>query len=388
MRAFQIIVSLLLLAIIQVECFNLRPTNATSVAERNQTHLSERYGRFFPLFTIIRFPNTECVGTGTTTGVCFTKRECNDLKGTVTGSCASKRGVCCIIQRTCGGTTNVNGTYFSNSGFPNSFNAGGRCALTVTRCNSDICQLRLEFLELSLAQPDGTGACLNDFMTVTGGSSQVPRICGENSGQHVYINFNGDSPITISISTNTGVDFNRRWNIKLVQLGCSCPTLAPSGCLMYYTGTSGTVRSFNYGTMQNAVVTAFGMQIIGTRELANLNYGICIRMEAGFCSIQWAQTADIFSFTVTGDVVGLGNLVGTPVAEVVGAACTTDFVVIANPVGFNADRFCGAGFSTKTTFSKPFVLTVVTNANEGPAPPDVANRGFMLTFAQQACAQV
>lgn len=118
---------------------------------------------------------------------------------------------------------------------------------------------------------------------------------------------------------------------------------------MYYTGSSGTVKSFNYGTMQNQVVTAFGMQIIGTRELANLNYGVCIRMEAGFCSIEWSQTTDQFSFTVTGDVPGLGGLIGTPVAESMGAACTTDFVVIPNPVGIAADRFCGSGFSTKTS---------------------------------------
>lgn len=33
--------------------------------------------------------------------------------------------------------------------------------------------------------------------------------------------------------------------------------------------------------------------------------------------------------------------------------------------------------------SKPFVMTVVTNADEGTT--DIANRGFSLSYAQQAC---
>lgn len=38
--------------------------------------------------------------------------------------------------------------------------------------------------------------------------------------------------------------------------------------------------------------------------------------------------------------------------------------------------------------AKPFVLYVVTNANEGATAttaPDVANRGFSLTYTQIAC---
>lgn len=38
--------------------------------------------------------------------------------------------------------------------------------------------------------------------------------------------------------------------------------------------------------------------------------------------------------------------------------------------------------------AKPFVLYVVTNANEGAtavSPPDIANRGFSLQYTQIAC---
>lgn len=59
----------------------------------------------------------------------------------------------------------------------------------------------------------------------------------------------------------------------------------------------------------------------------------------------------MFSFTVTGDVEGADNTVlGTPVGAVLDGDCTTDFVVIANPVvtatgvSVGTDRFCGLGF--------------------------------------------
>lgn len=45
-------------------------------------------------------------------------------------------------------------------------------------------QLRLDFLEATWAQPNATGYCDFDVFLVSGGSSMVPRICGENTNQH------------------------------------------------------------------------------------------------------------------------------------------------------------------------------------------------------------
>lgn len=61
-------------------------------------------------------------------------------------------------------------------------------------------------------------------MYVIGGASQVPVICGENSGQHIYVDFNGNSDIQIIIDTNSAVSFARSWNLKIAQIGCDCPT--------------------------------------------------------------------------------------------------------------------------------------------------------------------
>lgn len=60
--------------------------------------------------------------------------------------------------------------------------------MQVTRMSTDVCQLRIDFLDFSLAQPTGDGVCSNDYFTVSGGSSPVPRICGENSGEYSNAN--------------------------------------------------------------------------------------------------------------------------------------------------------------------------------------------------------
>ncbi|VVC86227.1 unnamed protein product [Leptidea sinapis] len=278
-------------------------------------------------------------------GICLARRECNNLNGTITGTCASRRGRCCV-----------------------------------------------DFLDLVLAQPDGDGVCSVDSLTITGGNTIVPILCGDNTGQTIFVDFNGNAAITITISATLSTTFSRRWNIKLTQLGCDCPGIAPNGCLQYYTGTSGTINSFNYATTANPTLSA--SLVTGTRQLANLNYGICIRMEAGYCSIQYAQASGLYSFTVTGDVEGADSTVlGTDVGAVNDGDCTTDFVVIPNPfttanVAVGTDRFCGLGFVTVTSALKPFVLYVVTDGSEGATattPPDVANRGFSLTYSQIAC---
>ncbi|XP_014369924.2 uncharacterized protein LOC106719946 [Papilio machaon] len=356
---------------------------------------SDRKGKIlFPFVSIVRFANTDCSSTNTMNGTCLARRECNNLNGTITGTCASRRGRCCIVSRTCGSTTNVNNTYFTSPGYPGAYAGGQTCTLIVNRCNSNVCQLRIDFLDMVLAQPNGDGVCLTDAVTITGGNTIVPTICGDNTGQTLFVDFNQDAAITITITATLATTFSRRWNMRLTQLGCDCPGIAPNGCLQYYTGLTGTINSFNYGTTPNTALSA--SLVTGTRQIANLNYGICIRMEAGYCAIQYSQAAnDIYSFTVTGDVDGADNTVlGTAVGAVNGAACTTDFVVIPNPtvvatgVTAGTDRFCGLGFVPVQSGAKPFVLYVVTDANEGATattPPDVSNRGFSLAYTQVAC---
>lgn len=77
-------------------------------------------------------------------------------------------------------------------------------------------------------------------------------------------------------------------------------------------------------------------------------------MVPGYCQIEWSQNPnDMYSFTVTNDTDILDNtILGTPGASVVGSNCTTDYVIIPNPmingIPTGYDRFCGNGFPTVT----------------------------------------
>lgn len=91
---------------------------------------------------------------------------------------------------------------------------------------------------------------------------------------------------------------------------------------------------------------------IGTRQLVNNRYGVCVRMALGYCSIEWSQV-DRFSFSVSGDTGSFdSDIIGTNLVAESGASCTNDFVIIPDPrengVPTNTDRFCGNGFITKT----------------------------------------
>ncbi|KAJ8975888.1 hypothetical protein NQ317_011359, partial [Molorchus minor] len=335
----------------------------------------------FPFFGVglVRFENGICGENNTLEGTCYTRRQCSQANGVGTSSCASGIGVCCVIQRTCGETSTLNNTYFVSPGFPNAYTDSSLCSFTIQKCNSGICQVRIDFLALSLAQPDDNGTCTTDALLITGGASVIPVICGDKSGQHIYLDFNGNTSITITISTSAGT--SGAWNIKVAQIACNCPNRAPSGCLQYYTELSATVTSCNFGTS--------GSQT-GTRQIANQNYGVCVAMAPGYCGIQWAQSAGLYTFTVSNNTytdLGTGAI-ATSTASLIGSNCTTDFVVIpgaiyANGTLVNSDRFCGNGFPTVISYSKPFVLTVVTNANE---VNDTGNRGFSLTYTQIRCS--
>ena len=186
----------------------------------------------------------------------------------------------------------------------------------------------------------------------------MPVICGENTGQHVYVDFNGNNTIQLTVTTSSAENIGRNWNFLITQIACDCPTRAPIGCLMYYTALSGTVNSFNYGTSGNEIDPTTGLP--GTRELVNENYGVCVAMIPGYCSIEWSAACDN-CFIVSGDLGALGMV------SLTGSDCNSDFVVIPNPsyvngTPVNSDRFCGTDFPTVVSeYFCVFVQILVVN---------------------------
>lgn len=126
-------------------------------------------------------------------------------------------------QSTCGATTDNNNTYFVNPGYPGSWAGGAACGITVRPCSAAVCQLRIDFLDLSLATPSGDGVCNTDVLTITGGATTVPPLCGDNTGQHVYVDFDGTAPIQLAVSATPGFTFGRHWHIRLSQINCDSP---------------------------------------------------------------------------------------------------------------------------------------------------------------------
>lgn len=180
----------------------------------------------------------------------------------------------------------------------------------------------------------------------------MPTLCGDNSGQHVVIDFDGTNPITISITATASYTFGRHWHIRATQYNCDSANRAPSGCLQYHFASSGVVRSFNYNPSPNARLNSIGVE--GTRQIASLSYGICVAA-IDSCSITYSVlSSDAYSFTLTGDVGAVDPaLLGTGTLQE--QFCTTDYVIIPNPSQGNAllttgsDRFCGLGLSETTS---------------------------------------
>lgn len=81
------------------------------------------------------------------------------------------------------------------------------------------------------------------------------------------------SPVTLSFVTS-GTGFDRSWKVRISQIPCSSIYRAEEGCLQYFTGVSGQIKSFNYDPVT-------GLQ------LSNQDYSVCIRMERNFCGIQY-----------------------------------------------------------------------------------------------------
>lgn len=88
------------------------------------------------------------------------------------------------VSFTCNMVSAANETEFVNPSYPSGEVGTGTCEVTITK-TPDICQLRLDFLEFSLAPPDDQGLCnVDSFMVRTTVGENLPQLCGENNGQH------------------------------------------------------------------------------------------------------------------------------------------------------------------------------------------------------------
>jgi len=380
------------------------------------------------VFTVVKFPNIVCLSSTTgRNGTCYTNSECTAKGGSASGSCASGFGSCCIFEKSCGGgSVAENCTYFTST----SLTTGSSCSLTICKCSSDICQLRLDFETFVLNNPvtittvtvgPGTAAagsatrignCDTDSFAVTvPGGKSPPLICGTNTGQHMYI---PAATACNTLNANIGAASaatTSAFTIKVTQIECSSKRLAPSGCLQYFTGDSGTaangdaIQTFNYNS-GNGVL------------LANQDYSACVRANRAFCSICYYTPATItgFGMSIPNAIVAATNVdtnCGNPGLSgtftsgggydhvlIPGGQCDSPaggIVVVAN---FLNDRYCGTNLNCMTdaasaqasitgtvcTNQKPFKIGVQSDGLEyiNPAAAGEAiaanNFGFEMNY--------
>jgi len=355
----------------------------------------QRDSKQFSLFSVVQFPNDECISTSssTTNGTCYTTSECGSRGGAASGTCAAGFGVCCVISTTtCGSTISTNTSYIRNPGYPSTYTptSGGTCVFTINKVSDDICQLRLDFQTFSGFTVNTVaatrGACTDSFAAAGQTSVNPPTICGTNTGYHMYVEFGAAAADSITL-TNTFADLTAKsWNILARQISCTAAWKAPTDCVQYFTGIADNVQSYNFGD----------------HMLQSQYYQNCVRTAKGYCRIQWqansATTPDTFQLDTD-------PTAAATVAHGAMTACAIAYVTIPNasPNGITGipltpatsthsfqPTWCGVALSIDGTAigqsfvsaSQPFLLGTYT---AGSAIGAAAGNGFSLDYTQLPC---
>lgn len=201
------------------------------------------------IFQIVNFPNAECVSDTGDDGVCMTAAECLDISGQVSGACAQGFGSCClVVSEKCGGDLPHNNTYIRNVNYPETSSESQTCEWKIIKKSADICFIRFDFDEMTIAPPDSTtatkiGQCLTDYFQGTnaqsgnnlgtlGSGRGSPKICGVNTGSHMYIDAGARSEANgLLTAVFTGTTVARKWKVKIGQIPCDGVTNPRFGCL-------------------------------------------------------------------------------------------------------------------------------------------------------------
>ena len=371
-----------------------------------------------------------------------------------------------ISTFTCGETTMAKEFHFVSPAYPVSVGMGNlTCQITIdhgcpgagTKDSPEICQIRLDFEEFNI-QPPLLGTCHYDKFYASA-NGKYPLLCGDNSGQHMYLDVSGrsttdltfildelksalyscedkfgmfesdpslfDNTIMMRQLKNPAVNLGqidnvtmlnfptrRAWKAKVTQIPCGCAETsvkrAPDGCLQYYNGISGAIKSFNYdqvGCFSNDHICeptnleSCDIYAGYTGQLNNLDYATCIEQEYGFCGTEFYQALEPGSFTLSNST-NLNENFQDPVVEGArtGDTCNSDYLLLPgghcknDKTHYSTDRFCGNTLGVGNlrqpiiSYSRPFLFRVVTDKDEITSSIDYMNRGFHLKYHQLPCS--
>jgi len=242
---------------------------------------NDREGKFFSVFQIVKFKNEACTANTGEMGTCYTESECTAAGGTAAGSCASSFGTCCLFKATtCGGEVAQNNSYLESPMYPAAA-PQGMCMFTIKKCDSNICQYRLDFEDVMLSQPS-MGECNNDTLMVSQvdgvSTAVVPMtLCGTLTGQHMYLTVKNSDPAKVAFNVASMASM-ARWKIRVTQILCSDKdALAPAGCVTYDMADSGDITSYNYDNGNGALIN-------------NQKFCHCIKYTDNMCDISLSSS--------------------------------------------------------------------------------------------------
>jgi len=260
---------------------------------------NDREGKFFSVFQIVKFKNEACTTNTGEMGTCYTESECTTAGGTPAGACASSFGTCCLFKATtCGGEINQNNAYIQSPAYPSAAPVG-MCMYTIKKCDSNVCQYRLDFEDVMLSQPM-MGDCTNDTLMVSQvdavSTAVVPMtLCGTLTGQHMYVTVKNSDPSKVAFNVASMASM-ARWKIRVTQILCTdTENLAPAGCVTYDMADSGDITSYNYDNGNGALIN-------------NQKFCQCIKYTDNMCDISLSATGFDLG---TDDSLTFGNNVQT-----------------------------------------------------------------------------
>eukprot|EP00095_Tigriopus_kingsejongensis_P006845 maker-scaffold82_size396747-snap-gene-2.39 protein:Tk06845 transcript:maker-scaffold82_size396747-snap-gene-2.39-mRNA-1 annotation:"hypothetical protein TcasGA2_TC015389" len=345
--------------------------------------------KIMSMFQVVKFPNEACAGGDSKNGTCYTANECKARGGTNGGACAAGFGVCCTFSLGCDSVSKENSTYFVSPGKT----IEGTCRSKVCKNNDNICQIRLDLLSFSTAGPEITdvvggqflgeeitlsGVCIKDtFAVINPGGSPTPTICGENGGEHMYVNF-GSECMDLVFDLGSGTD--AEWTIQASQYECDYDNLAPTGCLQYMFGRDeGTIQSFNFDLDQH---------------LADQRQKVCIRREINQCELCYffeSKKTDMRLSTADfkDQCCGYGDD-GTDNGE--GADCLVIpslfyFDDNGEKVNLEESEFCGADSSTFSDAYDEFAKTVIKRLPTASAATTTSAAPIAATVASASASK-
>ena len=125
-----------------------------------------------------------CVTAKGLVGKCATEQKCRAAKGTPSPSGSCLQGppaVCCTFSERCGAVTAQGVTYFQSPDYPSLVSQQADCEVTV-RLRSNVCQLKLDFLDFELPPPRDGSCSAQDRLRITSNQRQafipVSELCG------------------------------------------------------------------------------------------------------------------------------------------------------------------------------------------------------------------